>query len=243
MTPLNRRAFLARLLGLATLPFAARALGKAASTPSSADMLAASVEPIKRDYLVQGIGIKVPSNRYLTVWNDDGSALVPRHFTYAGDWRGTFKVEPGCSNPAYILADLYERTGAEPDWVVERQMPVPSSLVLTGLKQMLTPAARLDWQMLYDWGRHSDELTSQWDHLEAIGKGSSHCRIGYKGLLPLKPRFVVNAVVHTHEDMVALREHLRMRCLQWQSSDPRYQRSFPGIPHPLAHRTALGVYV
>lgn len=48
-----------------------------------------------RSYLVDGIKIRVPSNR--TVVN--GVA------TYFGDWNGTFKVET-CDNPAWILYDL-----------------------------------------------------------------------------------------------------------------------------------------
>ncbi|MDC5104476.1 phage tail protein, partial [Acinetobacter baumannii] len=46
----------------------------------------------KREYLVDGLLIKVPSNR-----NKDGS--------YTGPWDGTFKLESS-SNPAWILYDL-----------------------------------------------------------------------------------------------------------------------------------------
>ncbi|WP_228218501.1 phage tail protein, partial [Acinetobacter baumannii] len=46
----------------------------------------------KREYLVDGLLIKVPSNR-----NKDGS--------YTGNWDGTFKLESS-SNPAWILYDL-----------------------------------------------------------------------------------------------------------------------------------------
>ncbi len=81
--------------------------------------------------------IKVPSNRVLVVDHDrvlrDGMgdwAYVPR---YVGDWDGTFKLEP-CTNPAYILADLLERDGHEPNW-----------------------------QELYRWGRFCDEPVIDWN--------------------------------------------------------------------------------
>ena len=81
----------------------------------------------------------------------------------------------------------------------------------------------LNWRMLYHWGQWCDELVSSFR--VRIVNGINVCH----GESEWAPRFAVNTVPHTHEDMVTLRETLRMHCLSWQSRDPRYRTSYPGV--------------
>ncbi len=219
---MHRRTFLHSLLGLAAVPVAFKALGS--------DKLAikddAPINLKPASFALDGVAIKVPSNRmrhWASHLNGAPERGVPDHHYYAGDWDGkTFKLERGCSNPAYILADLYSRTGETPNWVVARKLR-PSlfgPMVLDGMNQLLKP--ELDWQMLADWGRHCDELTldtaAYTAYMTSYALGASR-RVG--------PRFTVNTICSTREEMVALREILRMHCLRWQSTDPRYRTSYP----------------
>lgn len=217
-SPLSRRTFLARLMGAAAM--APLAVAAAKQTPTFDESIRDMDVRISRtraaaDVLLQGVAIKVPSNRSVAPWSRRGVPEGVLTASYVGPWDGTFKLERGCTNPAYILADLYERTGKEPDWV-------------TGLRGTqisadgtVTPAGfYLNWQMLYDWGRFCDEATTD--------------RRGH-----YRPRFRLAAtnLRGTYKDadeMIALRERLRMHCLSWQSTDPRYRTSYPGIPYPHA---------
>ena len=143
-------------------------------------------------------------------------------YIYHGDWDGvSFKEEVGCTNPAFILADLMERTGARPDWVTG--FP---ALDYAGRE---TDPSLLHWRMLYDWGSACDELIMA---TPARLYGESDLAFGTRvhEQARLRPRFTVNTICSTHEDMVTLRETLRMHCLSWQSTDPRYRTSWPGLP-------------
>lgn len=114
----SRRVFLKRLALVAAAPFAAKALARQEIAPLPAP------EPLPRNpawiahdlFEAQGLAIKVPSNRHL-YWDyvSTGGAR-PFMVTYHGEWNGTFKEERGCTNPAYILADLMEQSGQSPDW-------------------------------------------------------------------------------------------------------------------------------
>lgn len=209
-TPTSRRAFLKRLALVAAAPFAVKALARQEIAPLPAP------EPLPRNpawiahdlFEAQGLAIKVPSNRHL-YWDyvSTGGAR-PFMVTYHGDWDGTFKPERGCTNPAYILADLYERTGEEPDWVVSSQ----AELIRTFGS---TEKPHLNRQLIYDWGQWCDEPV--WHcHLDGHRYGGAS-------------RFVINTTVSTPEEMTTLRDSLRMHCLRWQSTDPRYRTSYPVI--------------
>ena len=208
-TPLNRRAFLTRLAAAAGLTaLAARASAKPPYTIAMDPALPGSDVTdhyAERVFRVEGVGVKVPSNR-VRVWsqsNPDGTVV------YNGDWDGTFRLERGCSNPAYILADLIERDlkqtlGGCTDWVVS------------------DCHGSLNWPMLYDWGKWADEMVAA--GLEYRGGPEPLYAIT---AMYLAPRFTVNTVCQTREDMVTLRETLRMHCLAWQAQDPRYRTSWP----------------
>jgi hypothetical protein len=160
---------------------------------------------------VNGPAIKVPSNRVM--WPHDDVfrrewVMVSR---YIGDWDGTFKLARGCTNPAYILADLYDRAREgrlpEPDWVLQDSVGF------------------LDWQMLYDFGRWCDETVVGTGVV--ITNGSAvHTRLN-----AFTPRLTVHAALVNEEQIDGLRETLRMHCLSWQSTDPRYRTSWPGISY------------
>lgn len=208
---MNRRSFLASLTGLAAAPFALRASYTLPTTVVPQAIPCGSSPPPVR---AGERGIKVPSNRFH--WfapHDNGRPRhEPDHHTYEGDWDGTFKLERGCTNPAYVLADLIERTGSM-DWVTHR--PDPHGIY------GYTPFA-LNWPMLYDWGRVCDELVDNPATLEfPNGSTSTMWRMGFG------PRWTVSNACLTSPDQDRLRETLRMHCLKWQATDPRYQRSFP----------------
>jgi hypothetical protein len=202
-------------------------------TPPTSDPIADFKDvglPGPTGVLVKGLAVKVPSNRYYVedcdaIARDGYHPGINASYRYFGDWDGTFKLERGCSNPAYILADLLEREGETSpshsiggDWVTnDRTRPwLPN------------------WQMLYDWGVHCDQPQ----------KGSRICDpaspdiqwispaaalMGYGNTSG--PRMTVNTIVSTPEEMSRLRETLRMHCLRWQSTDPRYRTSYPVISY------------
>jgi hypothetical protein len=257
--PINRRSFLASLLAAPAALWAATC-GTSKPTPQ-AKTVAFDGKPLtpvhsaeighqlqSKEWMVQGLAIKVPSNRYSylppsTVCTPENfeQQLAQAQHLYIGEWDGTFILEKGCTNPAYILADLYERTGAEPDWAVaDRSVPASFAampMVTGGVLQLLKP--RLNWQMLYDWGRFCDELVTGWqikegsrldDGLMIFQFTTPGCRDGW--VEQVAPRFTVNTACYTQEDLEELRQNLRMHCLSWQSTDPRYRTSWPGIPYP-----------
>lgn len=118
-TPASRRAFLAKLAALAAAPFVAKAVCQSEPPSFAGHQVAGKLVHIPTDYqppVVQGLAIKVPSNRHL-YWDyvSTGGAW-PFMVTYHGEWNGAFKPERGCTNPAYILADLMEQSGQSPDW-------------------------------------------------------------------------------------------------------------------------------
>lgn len=213
-TPLNRRSFLARsLTALAAAPLLVKAALSQKPTLKSTEWTVDlhGQPPLHLFSMeVQGAAIKVPSNRHrcLRIRQADGSS--PDRIRYLGEWDGTFKLERGCTNPAWILADLYERSGIEPDWVIKRHWD--SWLYRSGAQRLLRPV--LNWQMLYHWGVWCDEPV--WHTIR--GERSDGAA-----------RFAVNVVCHTQKDIDSLRETLRMHCLNWQSTDPRYRTSWPGV--------------
>lgn len=219
----TRRAFLARLA-------AAAGLTALAARANAGHSLSYTTQ--KQAIDCTGVAIKVPSNRlvhYGCTYDELmrkralGEWVSPSAITYEGNWDGTFRLECGCTNPAYILADLYERMGAEPDWAIGEMWYKPSR------SGWVENVYRLNWAILYDWGRFCDEL---------VPVGLEY-RGGTEPLHALTnrhsaPRFTVETVCQTREDMDRLREELRMHCLSWQSQDPRYRTSYPGIPYPAA---------
>lgn len=246
-TTVSRRRFLATLLAA---PAAALALTKvaAAKAPPTTVLqgpVDTHVSPVmpQRSWLVKGLAIKVPSNRYsVSLLASRDGPVISRQHDYIGDWNGTFKLEAGCSNPAYILADLYERTGAEPDWVVADKSVAASfasgPMVMSGMWQLLGP--RLNWQLLYDYGVWCDELVTGYQ----VTDGNRTTGITMTDVCPptvwwepvTAPRLTVNTFVSTPEEMTTLRETLRMHCLSWQSTDPRYRTSYPGVGYPVEGR-------
>ncbi len=212
----TRRTFLTRLLGLATLPFAARALGKAAPVTADVGCTPEMAKLASNAYLVQGIGIKVPSNRFYCY----DSHPTPRNWhEYVGEWDGTFKVEQGCTNPAFILAHLIEQSGTGTDaWHRGNQLVAWS----------------MDWKAIYDYGRHCDELVIdiETEHLNPRWMG------GAEQTHYWAPRFEVNTVVKTAAEGAKLREELRMHFLSWRAEDPRYRRSIP-IPYQGVKRSVF----
>lgn len=229
-TPTTRRAFLGHIAALAAAPLALRAA--AASNPPAAgapEPTPFTVVPAT-DADLRAMGyVKVPSNRVaMGKWTPEAGIYRQWH-EYHGDWDGTFRWERGCTNPAYVLADLYHRTGAEPDWVSSLR-----GVMIVG--QEATPTGfYLNWQTLYDWGRHCDEVvtashdlpTSEWPHHWVLfGRGArGEIRSDRTG-----PRFTVKLEPGT--DLESARRVLRMYCLKWQSTDPRYRTSWPGVPYP-----------
>lgn len=214
----SRRSFL-HSLGL--LAFAPVALSRAlTSRPPikvihhdvvTPDMEKLMGEPLlspeaSRVFVEKGRTIKVPSNRYtLTrkVMHPTGEVATVEHFYY-GDWDGTFKLEEGCTNPAYVLADLETHHR------------------LTTLNGGYF-GAPLDWRALYDYGCHCDELIV--DPESFAGGGPAY------GATMWKPRRVIDPVCVSPAETDDLREVLRMRFMVWKATDPRYRRSFPGIPY------------
>ncbi len=218
----SRRSFVKTLLGLATLPFAARALGK--TPPADPTFCGFPVDFVYdtaaadriRAYEVQGIGIKVPSNRFVV---DTGLSYEPRCAYYEGEWDGTLKVEQGCSNPAFVLAHLLEQNGTGTDaWHRGSQLVMWS----------------MDWKAIYDYGRHCDELVVdiETEHLNPRWMG------GAEQTHYWAPRFEVNTVVKTAAEGAKLREELRMHFLSWRAEDPRYRRSIP-IPYQGVKRSVF----
>lgn len=170
------------------------------------------------------MAVKVPSNRtHLAGFNADGTEW--RDIVYLGPWDGTFRLEYSCTNPAYVLADLYGRTGAQVDWVVApktwHRMPTKEGPFGYG--------PPLNWQMIYDYGRWCDEV------VEADGVGEMIR--GEKGSITWpttagSPRFTVSLRSTSPTALETSRQVLRMHCLHWQSTDPRYRTSYPGIAQP-----------
>jgi hypothetical protein len=217
----TRRQFLARsLAALAAAPLIAKAAFAAKQPPNTALPGTAADSQSPLPIRVEGLAIKVPSNREHIAWiNPDGTE--GRDISYVGPWDGTFKLEQRCTNPAYILADLYEQSGTKPDWALAARFVEP----VTGKDYSSLFAPALNWRMLYDWGRHCDETV--------VHLGDFYYPEG--ALYPVSrsgPRFTVNTVCHTSEEMDLLREDLRMHCLNWQSTDPRYRTSWPGVAYP-----------
>jgi hypothetical protein len=199
----TRRQFLTRLLAAAGIPLIARALPQ--SQPQSLLMLP---DGGPRPY--KGPAIKVPSNRY---WVEDREDICRNgyhpgtnaFYRYFGDWDGTFKLERGCSNPAYILADLITRGAPAED-----------------------QHALVDWKAIYDYGRYCDELVPDWMVMydeEDLRTEASVAQKQDTGCL--QPRFTVNTVCRTAGEADGLRDNLRMRFICWKATDPRYRRSFP----------------
>lgn len=219
-TPISRRRFLTAALAV---PATALALSKVAAKPPTSEPpnVALTSSPLPLEWRVKGLAIRVPSNRALV---EDRDAIQRhgyhdwcRHHRYIGDWDGTFKLEAGCSNPAYILADLTERVGIDYDWVTHTRWSA-SFVGDNGWRKQ-----PLNWQMLYDWGRACDELV--WDVKPGPLFGGAEVSNAH-------PRFEVNTFVSTPEELTTLRETLRMHCLRWQASDPRYRTSWPGVGYP-----------
>lgn len=137
--PMLRRRFIrSSLLGLATAPLVAKAL----TTPK-----ASTITPAQFAALDAKVGewmrpvIMVPANRMRIAKT---SSTMPDH-AYIGPWRGTFKPDPECTNPAYILAHL---------------------LVLEGQHIEV-----LDWRRLYAFGQWCDELVVETDSSNLIPYG------------------------------------------------------------------------
>lgn len=230
--PTTRRTFLTKLGALAVAPFATYSLHKAATkqpitcTPTDDASLKAAHDSFA-DRVFQpnvGIDIKVPSNRFI-LWTPQYGGGADGHHVYLGDWDGTFKLERGCTNPAYILADLSERCGINHDWVTHvKEVAIDAGGVRWG-------TSPLNWQMLADWGKWCDELVTStgWiqdrpDHFTRF--------VGSPKVSQPSPRCTVSAVCSTREEMEQLRQSLRMHCLSWQSTDPRYRTSWPGVAYP-----------
>ena len=220
----TRRSFLiTSLTALAAAPL----LAKAALSPKPTEVsdFVDSPAPGQWGVLVRGVAIKVPSNRYhhdYATYDED-----PIGHYYHGSWDGTYKIEEGCTNPAWILADLYERTNTEPDWAVAAQ-PSFSPFGRLGVEQLLRP--QLNWQMLYDWGVWCDEVVAY--GIDPIPHSCGPCRLQphrtWSIEEPIGPRLSFCTVCDTRDEMVRARETIRKHCLNWQSIDPRYRTSWRG---------------
>lgn len=222
---ISRRAFLVTMLAA---PAALVALSKATAKPPTPVKW---VIPPLSEILGPGYdrplfgAIKVSSNRWCYDYATADEDSVGHY--YHGDWDGTFKLESGCTNPAYILADLTERLGGGHDWVTHG-----GRLDYAGRE---TDRNMLNWQMIYDYGVWCDELITGYQ----VTDGNLTSAIARTGACPptvwwkhvSAPRMTVKRVCQTHEQMVALHETLRMHCLQWQSTDSRYRTSWPGVPY------------
>jgi hypothetical protein len=214
-TPITRKHFLTTLAGLIAVPFvASRALGaakapKAPNTLLTSTPLRITILPV-REYDENGNRlIKVPSNRYLV---EDRESICrdgyhPGHnvyHAYHGDWDGTFKLEQGCTNPAWVLNDLVRgNDGRIPEGVQ------PSEF---------NPFALYDWGVACDQpgDRHSTVITFD----------------GTVAKTPYMPSLSVDSSLYTVGRETELRDRLRMFFLAWKSTDPRYRTSWPGIPYP-----------
>ena len=212
----TRRQFLTNLLAAAGIPLVARA-SYSLPKPTKKQAIPCIMLPDGGPQPYKGPAIKVPSNRY---WIEDRGDICRNgyhpgtnaFYRYFGDWDGTFKLEEGCTNPAYILADLTERLGIDHDFAIHRGR----GPLVNECGWIRSP---LNWQMLYDWGRHCDEPLDDPDVLD--------------GKITRSIRMIASTEnCHTHADLVALRQTLRMYCLQWQATDPRYGTSWPGVPYP-----------
>ena len=225
---MKRRQFLTAVLGLASAPLALRAAGSNLPTTvlpqpiPCGTPLPPPLPPSQRAYQIEGLAIKVPSNRFLAhdieATRRDG--FWPHHYSYcyAGNWDGTFKLERGCTNPAFILADLIEKTGqlGKGDWVTHYRV----------WRDDGTDYSVLNWQMLLDWGMWCDEPKATWSESGYCNKSESPQSDGRWVAQLDACRFI-----STRTQADELRETLRMHCLRWQSTDPRYRTSWPGVPY------------
>lgn len=207
-TPITRRRWLGSLAALVAAPFAAKLVARSSfPSVSAADTLRSHVEP--GSYFVRGLTIKVPSNRMpmrcvLDVHNPH--RVGQEWHEYLGDWDGvTFKDEAGCSNPAFVYADLVERS-------YPGHGPVPRTC---------WQFTESEWRALHAWGVWCDELVTDW--YEQWGPGSATIGGGHTW----RPRFTVNAFVHTNAERAALKNDLHMRFLAWKAGDERYRTSWP----------------
>ena len=221
---MNRRTFLrTAAIGAAAAPALVKVLG-VKDTPQI-DLTVTTYQLDSKVRYAPGV-IKVPSNRWNRCVGDvhiEGQP-VATVVEYVGDWDGTFKRERGCTNPAWILADLYEWTRAEPDRMLAAKVPfsASASMVMDGLSQLLKP--QLDWQMLYHWGQWCDEIAEDWTCM-SDAPGGHHTE--HSSGVSDRTRFTCSAVCYTSAEVVQLRETLRMYCLSWQAGDPRYRTSYP----------------
>ena len=98
---------------------------------------------------------------------------------YHGEWDGTFKNERGCSNPAFIYADLVEQTGGE-----------------------------VNWQEVYQWGRYCDEPADGVNlNCNGIREDGSPIWMGSR-MEPSHPRFTVNAALYSERQKTDLTDTL-----------------------------------
>ncbi len=243
-TPSTRRSFLRNaVVGVAAAPLLVKAAMDQKIEPKKLYPYRGEEGDVINLYSLDGPpgqwgeAIKVPSNRMPCCGICLPSGARYMAHTYMGDWDGTFKLESGCTNPAWVLADLYERTGTELDWVVARKMSVSlyEPWVMSGISQLLKP--QLDWQMLYDWGRFCDELVGPASQLVREREGNLIEILPQPVVwreLPWSVRFTVDVPCRIQEERDQLRNDLRMYCLSWQSQDSRYRTSWPGIPYPQA---------
>lgn len=142
MTTTNRRSFLRNALAavcaaplLVRAAFTARPAAPLVRDDAIDPALTKRVwesSPFARE--LSGAAIKVPSNRHPCYDYVSTGGAQPFMIHYEGNWDGTFKLEP-CDNAAYVLADLLERSGQEPNW-----------------------------QELYRWGRFCDEPVIDWNN-------------------------------------------------------------------------------
>ncbi len=86
-----------------------------------------------------------------------------------------------------------------------------------------------DWHALYDYGQFCDELVVdiETERLNARWMG------GAEQTYHWMPRHTVASLTKGFSVVPpSLRDTLSMHYRVWLASDPRYQRSFPGIPYP-----------
>lgn len=120
-TPITRSRFLATLAGLVAAPFvASRALAAAKVALAPLDLTVITI-PLDSKIRYVKRPILVPSNRYLVedveFTRENGfhpGRSISHH--YYGHWDGTLKLEAGCTNPAYVLADLSSRDECGTQW-------------------------------------------------------------------------------------------------------------------------------
>ncbi len=115
--PTSRRHFLQSLLAIPAVLAATKGLGATRVSPTI--YKGGGITPTPPfSVMVGGLSIKVPSNRrmfWAQYYANDPKYGVDHHY-YQGEWDGSFKLESGCSNPSFILADLMIRDGENPDW-------------------------------------------------------------------------------------------------------------------------------